>query len=161
MSHERTRKQRGDAQRQTRDRGQRMTQPGQHVVTIDKNASRRRIIGYVRARAGHRGAIARQMNDAIAMRRPALHPFSILLSASMRADGDDGSALLPLLVNSDVATTPALARANGNDAHATVEELREEVARLGPAMSSGQRRQRRHPRSQPSRRRVLSYNLSA
>ena len=85
-----------------------MGQRSQHVLVVDAHAQRRRMFEMTLARAGYLVTIARDLDEATAVLRPALHPLIVHISVPLGGESDwDGSPLIELMSNPELAATHA------------------------------------------------------
>lgn len=111
--------------------GHGMGQRGQHVLIVDDHAQRRRVIDYPSIRAGYRGAIARNLDEAAAVLRPALHPLIAHISVPPgRESVWNGSPLIELISSPAFAATHAIIVVWRGGATLNA-DVREQVANLG------------------------------
>ncbi len=91
-----------------RGMGDRMAEPGRHVLIFDTIVRRRRIFEEIATDAGHWATLAQNLDEAMAVLRSALHPLIVFVNLQLKPDiGCDGSQLPDLLGNPDFAATHA------------------------------------------------------
>lgn len=86
-----------------------MGQRGQHVLIVDDNAARQRVLELIMQRTGRWVTIAENGDEAMAILKSTLHPLIVLLNGRIQypLDGRDVSLLLTLLGNQEFTTTHA------------------------------------------------------